>query len=496
MKVLVFVSQDTTSMHVTAGSLLHCPQPASIGKEAMMPAEHFDIAVVGGGKGGKTLAVKMASAGRRVVMIEQGMIGGSCINVACIPTKTLVQSAKVAELSRRAAALGLRVGFAGVDAAGLRQHKRAVVAEMVARNQANFDHSGMTLLIGTARFTGPRELDVSLPSGDVRRLAADQVFINTGTRPALPPIPGLAAAQALNIETIQELDHMPKHLLILGAGYVGCEFAQMYRRFGSRVTLIEGSPDFLPREDRDIAAQVKGLFEDDGIDLQLGAQVQSVSGQSAESVRVALQTPSGAKFADGTHLLAALGRVPNTEALNLAAAGVATNSHGFIQVNERLETTAPGIWALGDVKGGPQFTHISLDDFRIVAANLAGGKRSTADRPMPYVMFIDPELARVGLTEAEARQRGLSVRVARLPAKAVPRAMTSGETRGLMKAVVEASTDRILGAAILAAGGGEVMSVIQVAMQAGLRYTALRDGIFAHPTMSEGLNDLFAHLEP
>jgi pyruvate/2-oxoglutarate dehydrogenase complex dihydrolipoamide dehydrogenase (E3) component len=367
---------------------------------------------------------------------------------------------------------------------------------MVARNQANFDRSGMTLLIGTARFRGPRELDVSLFGGGVRRLAADQVFINTGTRPALPPLPGLAAAQPLNSETIQELNHLPEQLIVLGGGYVGCEFAQMFRQFGSRVTLIERSMDFLPREDRDVAEQVLGILRDGGIEVMVGAQVQSVEGRSGEAVRVALQTPAGAKMVEGTHLLAALGRVPNTEDLNLAAAGVATDSRGFVQVNDRLETTAPGVWALGDVNGGPQFTHISLDDFRIVAANLAGGKRSTTDRPVPYVMFIDPELARVGLTEAEARRRGLAIRVARLPAKAVPRAMTSGETRGLLKAVVEAGTDRILGACILAAGGGEVMTVIQIAMQAGLPYTALRDGVFAHPTMSEGLNDLFARLEP
>ncbi len=399
-------------------------------------------------------------------------------------------------MARRAAAFGLRVSFDSADAAGLRDHKRAVVAEMVDRNQANFDRSGMTLLIGTARFTGPRAVEVSLPDGGMRTLTADHVFINTGTRPALPPVPGLAAAQPLNSETIQELDRLPEHLLVLGAGYVGCEFAQMFQRFGSRVTLIERSPAFLPREDRDVAEQVLTLLKEDGIEVVLGAQVQSAEGRSRESVRVGLQTPSGAPAVEGTHLLAALGRVPNTEGLNLEAAGVATNSRGFVQVSERLETTAPGVWALGDVNGGPQFTHISLDDFRIVAANLAGGERSTADRLLPYVMFIDPELARVGLTEAEARRRGLAVRVARLPAKTVPRAMTSGETRGLLKAVVEAGTDRILGAAILAAGGGEVMTVIQVAMQAGLPYTALRDGIFAHPTMSEGLNDLFARLEP
>jgi pyruvate/2-oxoglutarate dehydrogenase complex dihydrolipoamide dehydrogenase (E3) component len=468
---------------------------ANSGRGLSIPAEHFEIAVVGGGKGGKTLAAKMASAGRRVVMVEKGMIGGTCINVACIPTKTMFKSAKVAELARRAADFGIRAEFDGADPIGVRDRKRAVVAEMVGRNQATFDHSGMTLLLGAACFTGPRSLEVRLRDGGVRELIADKVFLNTGTRPALPPVPGLADARPLDSESVQEMDRLPEHLVVLGGGYVGCEFAQMFRRFGSRVTVVERAETFLPREDPDVADQVLQCFREDGIDVVLGATVRRVEGLSGQSVRVRLQTASGERDVEGTDLLAALGRAPNTEELNLPAAGVETDGRGFIEVNDRLETTAAGVWALGDVNGGPQFTHVSLDDWRIVAVTLAGGNRSTADRLVPYTLFIDPELGRVGMTEAEARRRGLRVRVARLAAAKVPRALTSGETRGYLKAVVDADTGRILGASILAAEGGEVMSVIQVAMRAGLPYTALRDMIFAHPTMAEGLNDLFERLE-
>jgi pyruvate/2-oxoglutarate dehydrogenase complex dihydrolipoamide dehydrogenase (E3) component len=460
-----------------------------------MPAEHFEIAVIGGGKGGKTLAAKEAAAGRRVVMVEKGMIGGTCINVACIPTKTLIKSAKVAELARRAAEFGIRAAFDGTEPLGLRDRKRAVVAEMVERNQANFDRSGMALLIGTASFTGPRTLEVRLQQGGAQRLTADKLFLNTGTRPALPPLPGLADARPLDSESVQELDRLPEHLIIVGGGYVGCEFAQMFRRFGSRVTLVERNEAFLRREDRDVAKQVLDIFREDGIDVLLGASVQRVEGLSGESVQVRLKTPAGERTIEGSDLLAALGRSPNTEELNLAAAGVETDDRGFIQVNERLETTAKGVWALGDVNGGPQFTHVSLDDYRIVAANWSGGNRSTADRLVPYTLFIDPELGRVGMTEEEARQRGLRIRVARLAAESVPRSMTSGETRGYLKAVVEAESERILGVSILVAEGGEVMAVVQVAMRAGLPYTALRDMVFAHPTMAEGLNDLFDTLE-
>ena len=460
-----------------------------------MPPEHFDVLIVGGGKGGKTLAVDLAMAGHRTAMVERGMIGGSCINVACIPTKTMVQSAKVAELAKRAAEYGIRVDFRGVDPVGVRQRRQAVVSGMVKLNQANFDKSGMTLVLGEARFVGPRAVQVRSAQGGVRLLEGDKVFINLGTRPGLVPLPGLTEAKPLTSESIQELDRLPEHLIVFGGGYIGCEFAQMFRRFGSRVTLLERGPRFLPREDADIGEQVLSIFREDGIEVLLGTEIQRVEGRSGAEVRLLLRTPAGERQLTGSDLLVALGRVPNTDTVNLSAGGVEVDARGFINVNERLETSAPNVWALGDVNGGPQFTHVSLDDYRIVKANLAGGNRTTKDRLVPYTLFVDPELGRVGLTEDEARKRGLAVRVAKLPAAAVARARTRGETRGLLKAVVDAGTQRILGVAILAPEGGEVMAVAQIAMQAGLPYTFLRDNIFSHPSMAEGLNDLFKKLE-
>ncbi|MBL8799493.1 MAG: mercuric reductase [Planctomycetia bacterium] len=458
-------------------------------------AEHFEYAIIGGGKGGKTLAGDLASHGHQTVMVERGMIGGTCINVGCIPTKTLVRGAKAADLARHAADFGIRADFHGVDPIALRNHKRSVVAGMVKINRTKFEQSGMTLLIGSARFTGPRTVEVKLDNGEVRTLSAERVFINTGTRPSSPPLPGLAEAQPLTNESLLELDRVPEHLLVLGAGYIGVEFAQMYRRFGSRVTMIDRGARFLPREDADVAEQVLAILKEEGVEVLQSAEPLRVAGRSGQSVQLEIRTPSGQRTIEGSDLLAAMGRSPNTEELNLSAAGVQTDSRGFVKVNERLETSAANVWALGDVNGGPQFTHISLDDYRIVKANLAGGHRSTRDRLVPYTLFIDPELGRVGLTEEQARAQGRPIKVARLPAAAVARARTMNEMRGLLKAVVDASTDRILGAAILAPEGGEVMSVIQIAMQAGLPYTALRDSIYAHPTMSEGLNDLFARVE-
>lgn len=458
----------------------------------MSDSEHFEYAVVGGGKGGKTLAIELAASGHRTVMIERGLIGGSCIRVACIPSKTMVRSAKVMEFARRAANYGIEVASPKANMAAVRQHKQAVVDGLTEVNWKQFVASGMTFLLGTARFVGPRAIEVQLAEGGTRQILAERVVINTGTRPYFPPIPGLAEAGALSSQTLMELDYLPEHLLILGGGYIALEFAQMFRRFGSRVTLLVRGEQLVAQEDADIAAEILKIFKEDGIEVLFSTDVQRVERTATGLVRLSLSGLSGETSVEGSDLLVATGRIPNTENLNLAAAGVDVDERGYVVVNERLEATAPNTWAVGDVNGGPQFTHISLDDYRIVAANLRGGHRSTRDRLVPSTIFIDPELGRVGLTEKEALRQGYTVRVARLPMTALQAAQTRGETRGMMKAVIDAGTDKILGVALLCAEGGEVATVVQVAMRAGLPYTYFRDEVLPHPTMAEGLNALFS----
>lgn len=458
----------------------------------MAAVETYEALIFGGGKGGKTLAVDLAKSGRRTAMVERGLIGGSCINVACIPTKTLVRSAKVAELLRRAAEFGIAAGPVRTDMQQVRRHKRDVVGGMVALNRAQFEASGMDLVLGEGRFVAPKTLEVRLAEGGTRRLTAERVFISTGSRAAIPDVPGMAAAQPLTHISALELDRLPEHLLVLGGGYIGMEMGQAFRRLGSRVTIIQRGRQLAPREDPDVAEAVLQVFREEGIDVLLSAEVRSAEGRTGERVVLRVQTPSGEQTVEGTDVLAAAGRTPNTDGIGLDVAGVALDDRGYIRVNERLETTAPGVWAMGDVAGSPMFTHVALDDFRVIKANLSGGQRTTKDRLIPYTVFIDPELGRVGINETDARRQGLAVRVAKLPAVAVPRARTLAETRGMLKAVVDAHSDQILGFTMFGAEAGEVTAVVQMAMVAGVPYTVLRDSILSHPTMAEGLNMLFA----
>lgn len=462
-----------------------------------MDTQHYDDIIIGGGKAGKTLAPALVAEGRKTALVERSlnMIGGGCINIACIPTKTMVASASVANTVRNSAAYGVKANTPIVNLAEVIQRKRSVVQSAREMNLHNLETAlDKNLIVGEARFVAPKTIAVTTAEGNTRILTAERFFINTGTRPLIPSIPGLAEVEFLTSESIMELEYLPEHLIVLGSGYIGLEFAQMFRRFGSRVTVIGQSEQILSQQDPDIAIAVQTLLEQDGIEFLLKAKVLRVNRTDNETI-LQIQVGDREITLQGSHLLVAVGRAPNTESLNLAAAGVATDTRGFIQVSDRLETNIPGIWALGDINGGPQYTHISLDDYRIIKANLIdGGDRSTRDRLVPSCLFIDPELAHVGLTETEAQQQGYAIRVAKIDASVVPRARTLGQTDGLLKAIVDADTGRILGCSLLCHEAGEVISTVQMVMQAQMPYTVLRDGILTHPTMTEGLNILFSKL--
>ena len=462
-----------------------------------MDTRHYDDIIIGGGKAGKTLAPALVADGRKTALVERSlnMIGGGCINIACIPTKTMVASANVANTVRNSAAYGVKTNTPSVNLAEVIQRKRSVVQSAREMNLHNLETAlDKNLIIGEARFVAPKTIAVTTTEGNNRLLTAERLFINTGTRPLIPSIPELTEVEFLTSESIMELEYLPEHLIILGSGYIGLEFAQMFRRFGSRVTVIGQSEQILSQQDPDIAIAVQRLLEQDGIEFLLKAKVLRVDSTGNQTI-LKIQVADGELSLQGSHLLVAVGRAPNTESLNLAAAGVATDTRGFIQVNVRLETNVPGIWALGDINGGPQYTHISLDDYRIVKTNLIDrGNRSTGDRLVPSCLFIDPELAHVGLTETEAQQQGYAIHVAKIDASAVPRAKTLGQTDGLLKAIVDTYTGRILGCSLLCHEAGEVISTVQMVMQAQMPYTVLRDGILTHPTMTEGLNILFSKL--
>src|SRR5215207_8626698 len=463
----------------------------------MTPTQRYDAVVIGAGQGGVPLSRALAQAGRKTALVEREHVGGTCINEGCTPTKTMVASAKVAYFDRRSADYGVSNGQVAVDMVRVRQRKRAIVESFRTGGEKRLHDAGVELIMGEARFAGPKELEVRLnDGGETVRLTADNIFINTGARPANPPVEGLDGVPTLNSTTIMELDEVPDHLLVLGGSYVGLEFAQMFRRFGSEVTVVQRSGQLMGREDADVAEAVAEIRRQDGIEVLLGTQTRRAAQDDTGKILLTVETSEGERTLEGSHLLVAAGRPPNTETLNLDTAGIETDKRGFIKANERLETSASGVYALGDVKGGPAFTHISYDDFRIIRTNLLeGGSATIADRPVPYTLFIDPQLGRIGLTEQEARDRGCDVRVATIPMTYVTRAVEMGETRGFMKAVVDAETAQILGCAVLGIEGGEIMAMIQIAMMGNLPYTVLRDAVFAHPTLSESLNTLFSSVE-
>lgn len=458
-----------------------------------MPDETYDALVIGSGQGGTPLARDLPRHGWRTALVERGLVGGTCVNTGCTPTKTMVASAEVADRARRAAEYGVRTGPVSVDMGAVRERKAAVVTQFREGNLERLNKTdGLDLIRGSAHFVAEQTVEVRLADGGTRRITAPHIFIDTGSRPRIPSIPGLDRVPYFDSTRIMELDALPAHLLIVGGGYVGLEFAQMFCRFGSSVTVVQRGAQLLPREDEDFAGEILSILREDGIRVLLRSELVRAEPGADGAVRAVIQTPEGEEALEASHLLLAVGRAPNVEDLDLPAAGIETDEGGHIRVNDRLETNVPGIYALGDVKGGPAFTHISYDDFRVLRTNLLeGGQASTAGRLVPQVVFTDPQLARVGLTEREAREQGRAYRLASMPMSSVARATESGQTRGLMKALVDPHNDRILGFAVLGMDGGELMGAVQLAMMGGLRYTALRDGIFAHPTLIEALNNLF-----
>jgi len=459
--------------------------------------ERYDAIIIGTGQAGKPLAVALAEAGWKTAIIERKHVGGTCINVGCTPTKTMVASARVAYLARRGADYGVHTNSVRVNVAEVRQRKQAIVDSFRNGSQRHLQNTkNLELIFGDASFSGPKSLTVRLPSGETRHLTADKIFINTGGRPESPPLPGLDSVPVLDSTSIMELDVLPNHLLVLGGGYIGLEFGQMFRRFGSPVTVVQRGKQLLAREDADVAEEVAKILREDGIEVLLETQAVRVAKDGGGTIRLTVSGPAGERTLSGSHLLVAAGRAPNTEALSLTAAGITTDKRGNIPVNERLETNVPGIYALGDVKGGPAFTHISYDDFRIIKTNLLdGGNATITGRLVPYTVYIDPQLGRVGMTEAEARAQGRQVRIAKMPMSYVARALEMDEPRGFMKAVVDAETGEILGCAVLGVEGGELMSMLSIAMMGKVPYATLRDAIFAHPTLAESLNNLFSEIE-
>ncbi len=454
--------------------------------------EQFDAIVIGAGQGGGPLATAFAEAGRTTALIEREHIGGTCVNEGCTPTKTMIASGRVAYLARRAADYGVHTGEITVDMTVVRKRKRDMVDSFRGGSEKSaFGTEGLTVLMGEGRFSGPKEITVTMNDGGSRTLVAETIVINVGERPAPPRIDGADAVTILNSTTVMELGAVPDHLLVIGGGYVGLEFGQLFRRLGAEVTIVHHGQQLLTREDRDIAEAMRTILEEDGIRVLLGSSAKSVIGRDG-ALKVTVEGEDGAETIAASHILQATGRIPNSDMLDLDVAGIETDEKGYIVVDDQLATAAPGIYGVGDVLPGPKFTHISYDDYRILKANLLdGGSRSTNDRIVPYTVFTDPQLGRVGLSEKEARDGGLSIRVARMPMSRVARALETDETRGVMKVIVDARTERILGAAILGVDGGEVMSMVQIAMMGELPYTALRDAVFAHPNLSESLNNLF-----
>ncbi len=454
--------------------------------------EEFDLVIFGGGTGSTVAAWTFAGEGKRVAVVDRKYIGGSCPNIACLPSKNIIHSAKVVDYFRRSQEFGIAHDGFTIEMSGVRDRKRKMVVGLNEMYMENYRKTGAEFILGTGRFVAPRTVEAALPDGSARQLRGTNVIVSTGTRATLEAIPGLAEAQPLTHIEALELGQVPEHLLVIGGGYIGVELSQAMRRFGSKVTVIDRNGRLMSKEDEDVCEALNRLLDDEGIAVHLNTPIKRVSGKSGDSVTIAFEQNGTDKTLTGTHLLVATGRTPNTEGLGLELACVELTDRGYIKVNERLQTTAPGVWAIGEVAGSPQFTHISVDDFRVVYANLTGGNRVTTGRQVPYCLFTDPELARIGLSETDAKVKGIPYRLFKVPMEANLRARTLSETRGFLKTLVEADSDRILGFTAFGVGAGEILATVQIAMIAGLPYTSLRDAVLTHPTLVEGLIPLFS----
>ena len=452
----------------------------------------YDVVVIGSGEAGKYLAWTLSKAGHPTAMIERGMIGGSCPNVACLPSKNIIHSAKVASLAARASEFGLDLGSTSTNMRGVQRRKRLMVEELIKVHAGRYEASGVDLIMGAARFVEPRTVMINLNDGGTRTIKGERVVLSLGTRATIPDVPGLADARPMTHIQLLDLERVPEHLIVVGGGYVGVELAQAMRRFGSQVTVIERGDRLAGREDPDISAALLDLFHDEQIQVLLGAELTKVEGLSGDRVRVAITAGNEKRVIEATDLLVAAGRTPNTGDIGAELAGIELDARGYVAVSDRLETTAPGVWAVGDCAGSPQFTHVAYDDFRVVSDNLKGGTRTTKNRLGPYCMFTDPQLARVGLSESEANTRGIEYRLAKLPMAAVLRTRTLSEPRGLIKMLIDEASDRILGFAAFGVEASEMMAAVQTAMLGQLPFTVLRDALFTHPTATEGLTVLLA----
>ncbi|MGB0062383.1 dihydrolipoyl dehydrogenase family protein, partial [Candidatus Binatus sp.] len=452
--------------------------------------------VLGSGEAGKWTAWTMADEGRRTAMVERRLLGGSCPNVACLPSKNVIYSARIASLARRGAEFGLEMDQLRINIAGVQQRKRMMVEAEHQFHAKRTADAGIALLLGEGRFVAPKTVEVALNDGGTRRIFGERVFLDLGSRSTMPNVPGLAAANPMTHIELLDLDRLPGHLIVIGGGYIGLELAQAMRRFGSRVTVIEAGAQVASREDPDVGAALLELFHDEGIDVLLDTQIARVEGLSGDKVRVIAKNARGERVVEGTDLLVATGRTPNTNGIGLEQVGVELDERGYIKVNDRLETTAANVWAMGDCAGSPQFTHVAYHDFRVVRDNLKGGKRTTMDRLVPFCMFTDPELARVGRNESEAKRDEIEYRIAKFPMANVLRTHTIAEPRGFMKMLIGKDSDQILGFTAFGIEASELMAAVQTAMVGRLPFTVLRDAIFAHPTMSEGLVYLLQQIAP